>query len=96
MAGPHQRKCGARDREKRYKLAPGTQVRREDFGLLFYTMRGPRLFFLNCGRLLEPGFFGGEMTLAHWERERSLPEAASLGLMRSLTELIDKGVLLEC
>ena len=47
----------ATEEERRYKLAPGTQVREEDFGLLFYTMRGPRLFFLKCGRLLEPGFF---------------------------------------
>ena len=43
--------------EKKYKLAPGTQVREEDFGLLFYTMSGPRLYFLNSGDLIQADFF---------------------------------------
>ena len=81
---------------KKYKLAQGTQVRKEDFGLLFYTMKGPRLFFLKCGRLLEPCFFGGKVTLGEWNRERSVSERASLGTEQCLNRLKDKGVLLEC
>ena len=81
---------------KRYRLAQGTQVREEDFGLLFYTMKGPRLFFLKCGRLLEPGFFGGEVSLAQWNSERSVSERASLGIEQSLKGLEEKGVILEC
>jgi putative mycofactocin binding protein MftB len=81
---------------KKYKLAKGTQVREEDFGLLFYTMKGPRLFFLKCDYLLEPGFFGGKVTLAQWKIERSLSESASLEIERSLATLKDKGVILEC
>lgn len=82
--------------EKKYKLAQGTQVREEDFGLLFYTMKGPRLFFLKCGRLLEPDFFKGEVSLTRWQRVRSLPESASPAIERSLTSLEEKGVILEC
>jgi putative mycofactocin binding protein MftB len=81
---------------KRYKLASGTQVREEDFGLLFYTMKGPKLFFLKCARLLEPRFFGGEVSLSQWNTEHSLSERSSLGMERSLTQLKDKGVILEC
>ncbi len=52
----------------RYILASGTQVRNEDFGLLFYTMKGPRLYFLASGGLLSPSFFEGKMTLDQWIR----------------------------
>lgn len=82
--------------EKRYRLAPGTQVRKEDFGLLFYTMKGPRLFFFKCGRRLDPGFFKGEASLARWKREHSLSESLSLAIEGSLASLKEKGVLLEC
>jgi len=81
---------------KRYRLAQGTQVREEDFGLLFYTMKGPRLFFLKCGRLLEAEFFRGEVSLEGWKKDRSLSEGASLGIEQSLERLKDKGVILVC
>ncbi|MDY7036296.1 MAG: mycofactocin biosynthesis chaperone MftB, partial [Thermodesulfobacteriota bacterium] len=47
-------------KEPKYILAPGTQVREEDFGLLFYTMTGPRLYFLSSGTLLADSFFQGK------------------------------------
>ena len=72
-----------KEKTKRYRLAPGTQVREEDFGLLFYTKKGPRLFFLKCGRLLELDFFKGEASLAQWKRERSLSESTSLAIERT-------------
>jgi len=82
--------------EKKYRLAQGTQVREEDFGLLFYTMKGPRLFFLKCGRLLAPGFFRGEASLERWMGDRTLSEKERSGLERSLAGLEGKGVILEC
>jgi putative mycofactocin binding protein MftB len=82
--------------EKKYKLAPGTQVREEDFGLLFYTMQGPRLYFLTCGSLLESGFFEGKAGLGDWLEGRCLSEARALSLKSSLDQLKAKGVLLEC
>ena len=86
-------------RERGYLLAPGTQVREEDFGLLFYTMYGPRLFFFPCGKILDSRFFDGETTLK--ERLESLCEQGpSLGVRvadieKGLEELKGKGIILE-
>jgi len=84
----------------RYILSSGTQVREEDFGLLFYTMRGPRLYFLSSGPLLDSSFFQGELTLDEWMRlkqeEGSAPEEPILGIGKALDQLKDKGVIFEC
>jgi putative mycofactocin binding protein MftB len=82
--------------DKKYGLSPGTQVREEDFGLLFYTMNGPRLYFLRCGSLLESDFFKGEISLARWLERRCPSEAEALSLENSLARLKAKGVILEC
>ena len=83
-----------------YILAPGTQVREENFGLLFYTMAGPRLYFLSSGQLLSSRFFGGECTLHQWIKrrsgEKSVPHAQIAGIMKSLRQLKEKGVIIEC
>ncbi len=84
----------------KYKLAPGSQVREEDFGLLFYTMTGPRLYFLSSGDLLGSDFFQGNLTLEQWLGRRTgpdSPEHARLPEIRSsLRHLKEKGVILEC
>jgi len=60
---------------KKYKLAWGAQVREEDFGLLFYTMHGPRLYFLASGDLLQEDFFQGHISLEAWiDRNQSISE----------------------
>jgi putative mycofactocin binding protein MftB len=86
-------------RDSRYVLAPGTQVREEDFGLLFYTMRGPRLYFLSSGQMLDISFFQGELTLDQWIRlkkeETSVPEERIRGIRKSLDQLRDKGVIFD-
>jgi putative mycofactocin binding protein MftB len=85
---------------KKYKLAPGTQVREEDFGLLFYTKSGPRLYFLSSGELLDDRFFEGKMTLqqaldsAAAEQERTANRIS--GLSKSLNRLQEIGVIHEC
>jgi putative mycofactocin binding protein MftB len=89
-----------RQRDKRYTLAIGTQVREEEFGLLFYTMAGPRLYFLHSGHALESRFFQGEFTLEEWmEGQRGRRPARKphvQGLKRSLNQLKEKGVIIEC
>ena len=82
----------------KYVLASGTQVREEDFGLLFYTMRGPRLYFLSSGQLLDGSFFQGELTFEQWVRlkdEESLPKGRTEGIRKVLEQLTDKGVIIE-
>jgi putative mycofactocin binding protein MftB len=83
----------------RYKLTPGTQVRDEDFGQLFYTMAGPRLYFLSSGSLLDRRFFQGEYTLEQWVKHQTVQgpvnksQVSELG--QSLNQLVEKGVILD-
>jgi len=87
-------------RDLRYVLAPGTQVREEDFGLLFYNMKGPCLYFLSSGQMLDSSFFQGELSLEQWvsleEDERYVTQERIRGIKKSIDQLRDKGVILEC
>ena len=84
----------------KYALAPGTQVRNEDFGLLFYTMKGPRLYFLSSGQLLDATFFKGEYSLEQWLQIQNEAGLFSKDHVReiekNLDRLTEKGVILEC
>ena len=86
--------------KKKYRLALGTQVRKEDFGLLFYTMSGPRLYFLPSDKLLEPHFFNGEIALDQAVNQKSVEESISTSrissLIKALHQLKEKGVIIEC
>jgi putative mycofactocin binding protein MftB len=82
--------------EKRYRLASGSQVREEEFGLLFYSMQGPRLYFFTCGSSLSPLFFEGKKTLLQCVKDRGLSERRALSLAAGLDQLKEKGVILEC
>jgi len=84
----------------RYKLAEGTQVREEDFGLLFYTRSGPRLFFISCGEVLDENFFRGNATLNQWitlKQNTCIISTARFEQLQGLLEqLTKKGVIHEC
>jgi putative mycofactocin binding protein MftB len=87
-------------KDKKYILAPGTQVREEAFGLLFYTMAGPRLYFMSSGDLINSDFFQGALTLDQWIGQRfgqnSVTRVQISELRTSLNRLKEKGVILEC
>jgi putative mycofactocin binding protein MftB len=82
-----------------YVLAPGTQVREEDFGLLFYSMPGPRLHFTSLGNMLGSRFFIGKMTIEQWLTERdpgnTITSEQRSALLNVLCQLRDKGVIIE-
>jgi len=84
---------------KKYQLAPGIQVREEEFGLLFYHWNGPRLFSVSCGRLLEARFFLGEIPLEQWLGEKTslspVPESRLRSLAQALNQLQEKGVIVD-
>ncbi|MCU0578818.1 MAG: mycofactocin biosynthesis chaperone MftB [Desulfobacterota bacterium] len=84
----------------RYRLAPGSQVREEDFGLLFYTQQGPGLYFVGSGNFLGEEFFEGRETLRDWYRrgENAGPSAAAKwsAVKNALESLREKGVILAC
>ncbi len=86
--------------EKTYGLSPGTQVRKEDFGLLFYTMKGPRLYFLPSEDFLDPSFFSGDCPLGRAVQQNGIsPETADTMLKKfekSIAQLLAKGVIHEC
>jgi putative mycofactocin binding protein MftB len=86
--------------DKRYKLASGSQVREEDFGLLFYTMSGPRLYFMSSGALIGMDFFQGMLTLDQYMERHSNGMSLSWGrisdLRKGLSQLTEKGVIIEC
>jgi putative mycofactocin binding protein MftB len=86
--------------EVKYKLAPGTQVREEEFGLLFYTMNGPRLYFLASGKILGDRYFLGEKTLKDWLENHAGVGPLAQHRLAVLTEAMDrlakKGVILAC
>jgi phosphatidate phosphatase APP1 len=86
--------------EKKYRLSLGTQVRQEDFGPLFYTMRGPRLYFFPLKDFIEPRFFTGKYFLSQWVEQKNKTNDVSGNVMgkigKSLRQLCDKGVVLEC
>jgi hypothetical protein len=85
---------------KKYILASGTQVRKEDFGLLFYTKTGPRLYFLSCGQSLAPDFFEGRLGLDQWIENRQgrnpVTKTRLMGIRKGLQRLNGKGVIREC
>lgn len=83
--------------EARYRLARGTQVREEDFGLLFYTLAGPRLYFLSSGPRVRTDLFEGrEGLMAHLDRSGPIPEEVARAIGGALRDLAGKGVLHEC
>jgi putative mycofactocin binding protein MftB len=76
----------------RYVLDPACRVRKENFGLLFYDVRGPKLLFAETGDLIRPDFF---------ERGGTAGDAVPCGrgagpsLQRFLDLLVRKGFLHE-
>jgi putative mycofactocin binding protein MftB len=82
-----------------YILAPGTQVREEDFGLLFYSMAGPRLHFASLGKMLGSQFFIGKLTTRQWLDERDpdhrITREQRSDLTKVLSQLKEKGVIIE-
>jgi putative mycofactocin binding protein MftB len=87
---------------EKYILSPGAQVREEDFGLLFYTMKEPRLYFMSSGKLLDSHFFQGQCTLEQWMKiqvaDYSLSEVQKrmMKIREKLHYLCEKGVVCEC
>ena len=76
-----------------YVLHPDCRVRREDFGLLFYDLKGPKLLFVESGDLLEPDAFGPGTASATALAGRSHAERRRIE--RLLRTLVVKGFVRE-
>jgi putative mycofactocin binding protein MftB len=75
------------------KLHRACRVRQEEFGLLFYDSRGPRLLFAETGDLLAADFF--DVVRGREELPGQVPEARRKGLARLVQTLTAKGFLCE-
>jgi len=83
-----------------YSLADGVQVRREKFGLLFYDYRGPKLYFLPSGDLMEDQFFDAKRTARELVEsvcaQHDWPRRLTLGRVNQILELLKmKGLIHE-
>ncbi len=76
-----------------YALHPDCRVRREEFGLLFYDLKGPKLLFVESGDLLEPDALQPGSAAARALAGR--PEAERRRVERLLRTLAAKGFVLE-
>jgi putative mycofactocin binding protein MftB len=77
----------------RYVLHPACRVRKEQFGLLFYDLRGPRLLFAETGDLLPLELLQqGEV---HGDALAQRPRAEQVRVERLLKSLAEKGFLRE-
>jgi hypothetical protein len=79
-----------------YKIAPGSQVRGERGGLLFYRRKGPRLYYLPCGSRMSPEFFSSGKTLREWLNGKEVPSGTIEALENALAGLEAKGVVHAC
>lgn len=82
--------------EVTYVVAPGSQVRAEQKGLLFYRRKGPRLYYLKCGDSVTPDFFSSGRTLRQWLNGKNVPSGVVEALEKALASLEAKGVVHAC
>ena len=75
------------------RMHPACRVRQEEFGLLFYDSRGPRLLFAETGTLLPVDFFGTVRNRD--ELPAGLTAQQEKALQKFITQLLDKGFLRE-
>lgn len=75
------------------QLHPACRVRQEEFGLLFYDARGPRLLFAETGRML-PADFHQEVRGRH-ELPAGLAKQQQSVLQKFISNLLERGFLRE-
>jgi putative mycofactocin binding protein MftB len=76
-----------------YVLHPDCRVRKEEFGLLFYDLRGPKLLFVETGDLLAPALF--EAGTASASAVAGVSKSERPRIERLLRSLLDKGFIRE-
>jgi putative mycofactocin binding protein MftB len=73
-----------------YVLHSDCRVRKEEFGLLFYDLRGPKLLFVETGDLLDPALFEAGTASAS-----GVSKSERLRIERLLRSLLDRGFIRE-
>lgn len=84
-----------------YRLQSGVRVRKEKFGLLFYSRNGPKLTFVYSGQWIRPDFFSGRFTLSEWldherlKARKEMNEDLLKAIETLLSRLVNKGLIIE-
>jgi putative mycofactocin binding protein MftB len=87
--------------DRYYRLQKGVRVRKENFGLLFYSRNGPKLTFVHTGPWMHPDFFSGHFTVKEWLKSKRLcdsgekPSGLESKISRALSRLADRGLIVE-
>ncbi len=74
-----------------YKLSPGTRVRKETFGLLFYNTKNTRLTFIDSGDLISVETLENESPEADFMGNDETNNRKIKGLLKNL---VKRGLLL--
>ena len=74
-------------------LHPACRVRQEEFGLLFYDSRGPRLLFAETGNLLPSDYY--TVQRSRDELPAGLTSGQEQALQKFVNQLVEKGFLRE-
>jgi putative mycofactocin binding protein MftB len=74
-----------------YKLSPGTRVRKESFGLLFYNTKNTRLTFIDSGNLISVETLENESPEADFMGNDETNNRKIKGLLKNL---VKRGLLL--
>ena len=81
-----------------YHLAKGVQVRKEDWGLLFYSQGENKIYFAKSGDLLQPIHSDDTFKLAinHSEKSNSSANSAKSieeSIQKLIASLIERGIV---
>ena len=83
-----------------YRLASGTQVRKEDWGLLFYSQTHHKVSFIRSSDWLFPSYFDGtwnsEGMLADIaQRKEASAEAVAPSVAKLIGHLVERGMIVD-
>ena len=83
-----------------YRLAKGVQVRKEDWGLLFYAQGEHKIYFVQSGDWLYPPYFDGTWTFDSLvcdiaKRMESSVKAFECSIQKLTMYLVERGIIVD-
>ena len=83
-----------------YRLAKGVQVRKEDWGLLFYSQGEHKIYFVRSDNRLQPLYSDGtfQPDSLYWGETNikgSSPEVIEHSVPKLMTHLVERGIIVD-
>ncbi len=81
-----------------YRLAKGVQVRKEDWGLLFYSQAESKIYFVKSGNRLHPAYSDGSFqpdSLCCDEANGTKTSSQVIGhpVQKLISHLVERGII---